>query len=99
MANTYTALHYHAIFSTKNRERWITSDVELCIWGYLGGIARENRIVIAHNRWGRGSRALGTQSATHFIYQQGTPIAQRCFLEMDSRYVPRAPWIWMAGWL
>ena len=45
MANTYTALHYHVIFSTKNRERWITSDIEPRIWGYLGGIARENRIV------------------------------------------------------
>jgi len=45
MANTYTCLHYHIIFSTKNRERWITSDIEPRIWSYLGGIARENRLV------------------------------------------------------
>ena len=45
MANTYTCLHYHIIFSTKNRERWITSDIEPRIWAYLGGIARENRLV------------------------------------------------------
>jgi len=24
MANTYTSLHFHTIFSTKNNERWIT---------------------------------------------------------------------------
>jgi REP element-mobilizing transposase RayT len=28
MANTYTSLHYHFTFSTKNREPWITMDIE-----------------------------------------------------------------------
>ncbi len=41
MANTYTSLHYHFIFSTKNREPWITLEVEQRIWEYLGGIARQ----------------------------------------------------------
>ncbi len=45
MANTYTCLHYHIIFSTKNRERWLTPDVEPRIWAYLGGLAREHRCV------------------------------------------------------
>jgi len=44
MANTYTALHYHVVFSTKNREPWITTEHEQRIWSYLGGIARENDI-------------------------------------------------------
>ena len=44
MANTYTSLHYHIVFSTKNRERWITPDVEERIWAYLGGIAKENKM-------------------------------------------------------
>jgi REP element-mobilizing transposase RayT len=42
MANTYTALHYHVVFSTKRRERWITPEIETRIWAYLGGIARDN---------------------------------------------------------
>jgi REP element-mobilizing transposase RayT len=42
MANTFTSLHYHIIFSTKNRERWIDQAVEQRIWEYLGGIARQN---------------------------------------------------------
>lgn len=42
MANTYTSLHYHLIFSTKNREPWLRPDIEQRVWSYLGGIAREN---------------------------------------------------------
>jgi putative transposase len=42
MANTYTSLHYHLVFSTKNRERWIDQKIEHRIWEYLGGIARQN---------------------------------------------------------
>jgi REP element-mobilizing transposase RayT len=41
MANTYTSLHYHIVFSTKNREPWFTPANEGRIWEYLGGIARE----------------------------------------------------------
>ena len=44
MANTYTSLHYHIVFSTKNRRSWITPDVEQRIWAYLGGITKENRM-------------------------------------------------------
>jgi putative transposase len=42
MANTYTCLHYHIIFSTKNRQRWISPDIEERLWSYLGGIAVTN---------------------------------------------------------
>jgi len=42
MANTFTSLHYHVIFSTKTREPWIRPDIEPRVWSYLGGIAREN---------------------------------------------------------
>ena len=45
MANTYASLHYHIVFSTKNREPWITPDIEQRIWAYLGGIARQNKMV------------------------------------------------------
>jgi len=45
MANTYTCLQYHVTFSTKNRERRITPDLEPRVRAYLGGIARDNGIV------------------------------------------------------
>src|SRR2546423_819679 len=44
MANTYTSLHYHLIFSTKNREPWLTPDIEQRIWAFIGGIARAHRM-------------------------------------------------------
>ena len=42
MANTFTSLHYHVVFSTKQREPWIRQKFEQRIWEYLGGIARTN---------------------------------------------------------
>jgi REP element-mobilizing transposase RayT len=44
MANTYTSLHYHLIFSTKNRVNWIKPDIESRIGSYIGGIARRHRM-------------------------------------------------------
>ena len=44
MANTYTSLHYHVIFSTKNREPWLVSDIEQRIWKFIGGISRAHRM-------------------------------------------------------
>ncbi len=40
MANTYTSLYYHFTFSTKNREPWISQEMESRAWRYIGGIAR-----------------------------------------------------------
>jgi REP element-mobilizing transposase RayT len=42
MGNTYTSLHFHLVFSTKNRRPWISHDIQERVWSYLGGIAREN---------------------------------------------------------
>jgi len=44
VANTFTSLHYHVIFSTKNRESRIHQDIEHRVWSYVGGIARENGV-------------------------------------------------------
>lgn len=44
MANTYASLHYHVIFSTKNREPSLTATIRQRLWPYLVGIARENGI-------------------------------------------------------
>ncbi|MGH9932719.1 MAG: IS200/IS605 family transposase [Pyrinomonadaceae bacterium] len=44
MANTYSSLHYHISFSTKNREPWIFPDIEQRIWRFMGGIARRHRM-------------------------------------------------------
>ena len=44
MADTYTGLYIHYVFSTKNREAIIAEHVQERIWAFMGGIARENRM-------------------------------------------------------
>lgn len=44
MTNTYTALFYHIVFSTKNRAPFIKPEIENRIWEYLGGIARHHKM-------------------------------------------------------
>ena len=42
MANTYTSLCYHIVFSTKNRMSYIKPEIENRVWAYIGG-ARATR--------------------------------------------------------
>jgi REP element-mobilizing transposase RayT len=42
MANTYSNLFYHFVFSTKGRVPFIHQDIENRIWSYIGGIARKH---------------------------------------------------------
>jgi putative transposase len=44
MANTYAALHYHIVFSTKNRVPYLTPDIEQRVWAYIGGVARKHKM-------------------------------------------------------
>jgi REP element-mobilizing transposase RayT len=44
MANTYTSIHYHIIFSTKNREKYISQEIEERVWAYIGGVARAHKM-------------------------------------------------------
>ena len=45
MENTFSSLNYHIIFSTKNREPWISQDIEQRVWQFIGGIARKHRMI------------------------------------------------------
>jgi putative transposase len=40
MAGTYTKLYYHIVFSTKNRQRFITPTIEDDLHKYISGIVR-----------------------------------------------------------
>ena len=42
MANTYTSLYYHMVFSTRNRVRYLGQGLEQRVWSYLGGVARKH---------------------------------------------------------
>ena len=59
MANTYTSLHYHVVFSTKNRQPWIRPDIQPRLWEYLGGIARQNAM--------KSLQVGGTEDHVHLV--------------------------------
>jgi putative transposase len=42
MANTYSSLFFHIVFSTKSRQSFITEDIEERVWAYIGGIVRSH---------------------------------------------------------
>ena len=44
MSHTCISQLLHCVFSTKERRRTITPELQARLWPYLGGIARENRI-------------------------------------------------------
>ncbi len=44
MANTYTSLYYHLVFSTKNRVAFIKPEIESRVWAYIGGVARAHKL-------------------------------------------------------
>jgi REP element-mobilizing transposase RayT len=42
MPHSYVSALFHCVFSTKERRKIITPDLQDRLWPYLGGIAREN---------------------------------------------------------
>ena len=45
MANTYSSLCYHLVFSTKNRVAYIKPEIEVRVWAYIGGVARKHKLI------------------------------------------------------
>ena len=48
MAHSYVSQLLHCVFSTKERRRIITPDLQLRLLPYMGGIARENKFRLLH---------------------------------------------------
>ena len=44
MANTYSSLFYHIVFSTKHRQNFIRRKIENRVWAYIGGVARKHKL-------------------------------------------------------
>ena len=42
MAHSYTSCLYHCVWSTKQRQRLITPELQERLWPYIGGIAKQN---------------------------------------------------------
>ena len=42
MAKTYSQCFYHIVFSTKERVKFISPDIEQRVWAYIGGILKNH---------------------------------------------------------
>ncbi|GHC43418.1 IS200/IS605 family transposase [Roseibacillus persicicus] len=40
MPSTHSSLHFHLVFSTKNRENWFEADFRPRLFAYLGGVVK-----------------------------------------------------------
>src|SRR5258708_40226956 len=67
MAQTLVSLMAHVIFSTKNREPFITSEIEPELFAYMGGILK--------NHESRLLDAGGTADHVHLLISQSKNIA------------------------
>jgi len=45
MAHSYVCQYIHCVFSTKGRQRIISPVFQDRLWPYVGGIARENKMI------------------------------------------------------
>src|SRR5438445_2406565 len=67
MAQTLVSLMVHVIFSTKNREPFITPEIEPELFAYMGGILKNND--------SRLLNAGGTTNHVHLIVSQSKNVA------------------------
>jgi len=68
MPSTHTSLHYHVVFSTKNREAWFAPGVRSRLHEYLGGIIRtEGGMPHAVGGTGDHVHVLAGLKATHCL--------------------------------
>jgi REP element-mobilizing transposase RayT len=44
VAHSYVSALFHCVFSTKERRKTITEELQERLWPYMGGIARENKM-------------------------------------------------------
>ncbi len=63
MANTFSCLRYHIIFSTKARQNLLPPDSLARVWEYIGGVIRKNEAIPV--------AIGGTQNHVHLLV--GTP--------------------------
>ena len=56
---SYVSAYFHCVFSTKDRQKLITPELEERLWPFLGGIARAHEM--------RALSVGGTEDHTHIL--------------------------------
>src|SRR5271168_2404213 len=97
MANTFSCLNIHCVFSTKERVRVLNPDIRERLWPYMGGIAKQNGMIpkciggvsdhvhrrLRSYRWpkARAHRVLGARQTK--VLRCGQAQSQRYNLDSD----------------
>ena len=84
MANTYSNLFYHFVFSSTGRVDLIKPEIEARVWAYIGGIARKHDLTAL--------QVGGIANHIHALTMAWPPIApsqiaqwlKRRIVEMDT---------------
>jgi putative transposase len=98
MPQSYTCLHYHIVFSTKDRTPTITPEIRPRLWEYLAGIVRAQK--------GIPIQIGGTHDHIHLLVTLRQDLALSVFLRElkagSSGWVhdtfPTAEFWWQAGY-
>jgi putative transposase len=67
MAHSYTSCMIHFIFSTKGRQKIITSELQERLWPYIGGIAKARKM--------KALAVGGTQDHVHILLSMPSTIS------------------------
>lgn len=81
MANTFSQIYLHFIFSTKNRQPLIGRDIEERVWAYIGGIARTHKFT--------AKQVGGLENHIHVLTSSPTTLApseMAKYLKGDSSF-------------
>ena len=73
MANTFSQLFYHVVFSTKHRRNVIHQDIEDRVWQYMGGIARTHNL--------KALQVGGIENHSHGL-MMAKPVIRPCDIPM-----------------
>ena len=73
MANTFSQLFYHIVFSTKSRMKIINEEIEDRVWEYIGGIARTHKLT--------SLRTGGVEDHVHSLVM-AKPVVPPCDIPM-----------------
>jgi REP element-mobilizing transposase RayT len=67
MANTFSQIYLHIVFSTRHRDKLITRDIENDIWAGIGGCARKHGMVAL--------QVGGTEDHAHALVSTPTTVS------------------------
>jgi REP element-mobilizing transposase RayT len=99
MAHTYTNILIHALFSTKDRQRWLTREIREEVFRYLGGTLNELR--------GQSLLVDGPRDHVHILFVQPRTLTVATVMEkvkanssgwVKERWPERRYFGWQTGY-